>query len=375
MNHASAPFVLSAEDVAAARGYRRACRVLNLLTIPWLLAVGFWLIVSDAFVLFDSIADFFGSKAAALPLIVFLVALVMIVAGIPVAVAWNWIGRRYGVSNQSATQLVYTLLFVLIGGTIFVTVAAYLFMLALQLGQLVAWSLIPFILSLVTTALSTLALRYLPPIEFESPDLHERLRSIARAGGMSNPIFVRLLLKAQTRAAVAGVAPVGGGQRIVLSDTLLERFPPEEIAVIVAHEAAHVRNGDRRILLAVRLLMPLIGAAAAVGIITLLGAFVGWSSLGGALLILGAAFGTWWAVANLGTNAILRWREARADLGALDATGLADTFISAMSRLAALNLENPSPHPVFAYLFASHPPIAARIAMAERWKAQHAVAA
>jgi STE24 endopeptidase len=68
-----------------------------------------------------------------------------------------------------------------------------------------------------------------------------------------------------------------------------------------------------------------------------------------------------------------RWRESEADRAALRATGMTAPFIGAMRRLAALNLANAEPNPLVEAVFYSHPSIARRIAMAERFAVHQAL--
>ena len=48
----------------------------------------------------------------------------------------------------------------------------------------------------------------------------------------------------RTTAANAYVAGLGPTKRVVLFDTLLDRYSRDEVRVVVAHELAHVRNRD-----------------------------------------------------------------------------------------------------------------------------------
>ena len=48
----------------------------------------------------------------------------------------------------------------------------------------------------------------------------------------------------RTTAANAYVTGLGPTKRVVLFDTLLDRYSRDEIRVVVAHELAHVRNRD-----------------------------------------------------------------------------------------------------------------------------------
>ena len=48
----------------------------------------------------------------------------------------------------------------------------------------------------------------------------------------------------RTTAANAYVTGLGPTKRVVLFDTLLDRYSRDEIRVVVAHELAHVRHRD-----------------------------------------------------------------------------------------------------------------------------------
>ena len=45
------------------------------------------------------------------------------------------------------------------------------------------------------------------------------------------------------RTAYAAVVGLGRTRRILVSDTLLVSFPPEEVEVVLAHELAHHARG------------------------------------------------------------------------------------------------------------------------------------
>ena len=75
-----------------------------------------------------------------------------------------------------------------------------------------------------------------------------------------------------------------------------------------------------------------------------------------------------WAAAPI-QNAVSRAHERRADRAALDLTGNAEAFVSAMRRLGARNLAEPSPAFLSRVFFHTHPPIDERIASAAGWAA------
>src|SRR5207244_7100188 len=75
------------------------------------------------------------------------------------------------------------------------------------------------------------------PLEDQS--LLERLRSLAAGTGLNVEGIYRLHLSAETKKANAALAGLGKSRRVLLGDTLLEQFSPEEIEVVFAHEVGH----------------------------------------------------------------------------------------------------------------------------------------
>jgi hypothetical protein len=67
-------------------------------------------------------------------------------------------------------------------------------------------------------------------------------------------------------------------------------------------------------------------------------------------------------------NGLSRSHERRADRYALDMTGNAAAFISAMKRLGAQNLAEERPSRIVELIFYSHPPLAARVEAARAWR-------
>src|SRR5205085_10611236 len=69
--------------------------------------------------------------------------------------------------------------------------------------------------------------------------LLERLRRLAEGTGLKVEGIYRLHLSAETRKANAALTGLGRTRRVLLGDTLLDRFTPEEIEVVFAHEVGH----------------------------------------------------------------------------------------------------------------------------------------
>jgi STE24 endopeptidase len=175
----------------------------------------------------------------------------------------------------------------------------------------------------------------------------------------------------RTTALNAYVSGFGSTRRIVLYDTVLEQLPDDEIESIVAHELGHVSTDDV-------LTGTLVGALGAGAAVALLGWLLSWTPLlrrAGAdspgdprvvpLVLFLAAVGT--VLSTPVQNVVSRQVEARADVHALDLTADPEAFIAMQRRLAATNLNDPTPPPAWQWWFGSHPTAAQRVAMAEDW--------
>jgi STE24 endopeptidase len=178
----------------------------------------------------------------------------------------------------------------------------------------------------------------------------------------------RLHLSEETRKANAALAGLGKTRRVLLGDTLLDSFAPEEIEVVFAHEVGHHVHRHLVKMIAYRVVLSLIGfwlvdvilRSAAPGI-----GYLGLSdpaALPLVLLVL-TIFGL--ILTPLG-NALSRFFEVQCDSYALRTTGRADAYRSAFAKLARMNKSDPDPHPAVVWLFYDHPPIRERLALADQ---------
>jgi STE24 endopeptidase len=194
-------------------------------------------------------------------------------------------------------------------------------------------------------------------------ELAERLeRLAARAGARVLGVF-EWSVKDRTRKANAVLAGIGRTRRILLSDTLLAAHTDDEIEVVLAHELGHHVHGDIWSSLAFETGLMALGFFAADRLLAL---FAGSFGLAGksdvaSLPMLLLAMGVVSVVLMPIFNALSRSHERRADRYALQMTGNAAAFVSAMKRLGAQNLAEEEPSRVVELLFYTHPPMAARI--------------
>jgi STE24 endopeptidase len=172
----------------------------------------------------------------------------------------------------------------------------------------------------------------------------------------------------RTTTENAYVSGFGSSRRIVIYDTLLERDPPPEVELVVAHELGHAKRND---VLHGTVEGAIAVAAAMCAAYLLLGARAGDPRMVPRLIAL-------YVVASFAMtpvqNLVSRHIEARADAHALMLTRDPATFIQAMKQLATTGLDDLEPSKPLYVLFFSHPSVPERIAMARDWARQHDVA-
>ncbi len=210
--------------------------------------------------------------------------------------------------------------------------------------------------------------KYVP---LDDPKLAERVRAMAEREGVKVSQVLRMDMSRQTSKANAFFTGVGRTKRIVLADTLLDGFSPQEVEVVVAHELAHQVHRDT---------LKLVGLS---GVGTFAGAYAlhrifptvlrrtrtrtGSASLGevASLPLVELVASLFGLLAMPLANAYVRRLERSADAYAVRLTENPRAFISAMRQLQRTNLSDPEPPAVVRLLLHSHPTIGERIRWAE----------
>ncbi|MBI4341765.1 MAG: M48 family metallopeptidase [Candidatus Omnitrophica bacterium] len=198
--------------------------------------------------------------------------------------------------------------------------------------------------------------------------LVNRLLALCRRAGLNALGVFRFDLGAETRKANAALAGLGATRRVLLSDTLIAEFTPEEIEGVLGHELAHHRYHHIRKALGL--------SAAGSWIAFTLTAWAGqrWVASGGVRSLADIAgfpmVMLWLSVLGLLglplQNALSRHFEWQADHFAVAITNLPQAFAGALRRLAQLNLADPAPPRWVVWMFYDHPPITERIHAAEQ---------
>lgn len=201
----------------------------------------------------------------------------------------------------------------------------------------------------------------------EDAELIARLTALTeRAGTRVRGVFT-MMLSEKTTEANAALMGLGNTQRIVLGDTLYEKYSPDEIETILAHELGHHVHRDIAWSLVVETALTLAGFFIADLFLRWSVARLGYESIAdlAAFPLFALALGVFGAVMMPLGNAFSRWREALADEYALQTTRNAPAFISAMEKLANQNLAEVEPERWVELVLYSHPPIGKRIKQGE----------
>ncbi|QGP93596.1 Protease HtpX [Neomoorella glycerini] len=192
-----------------------------------------------------------------------------------------------------------------------------------------------------------------------------------RAGLKVKEVLVMDASRRTTRAN-AYFTGLGATKRIVLYDTLLAAYPPDEVEAVIAHEMAHWQRGHivRGLLWGILANFLLLGLLYAVLKLTFTYEIARPGSYPPHLLVAMLLFLQ--LASFLGQpvqNAISRRYETEADQVALELTGNPGAMIRLQVDLARKNLGDIAPPPYIAWLTSSHPSPLDRIQAAEKWGA------
>lgn len=169
----------------------------------------------------------------------------------------------------------------------------------------------------------------------------------------------------RTTAANAYVAGLGSTKRVVLYDTLLEDFEPDEVRMVIAHELAHQHYRDLPNGLLYLAIVAPFGMFAAAQLARRLAPEPGQDGRPGADALPALALSVVLVASVIGviSNQLSRSVEARADSYALTLTDDPEPFIRFKQRLAVQNVSDPDPPGIATVLWGTHPPVLERIGM------------
>ncbi len=232
----------------------------------------------------------------------------------------------------------------------------------------------------IAVLMAQLAPVLLFPIFYKFEPLHDedlKLRLVRlgeRAGTRIRGVY-KWHLSEKSKKANAALTGLGATRRIILADTLLDNYSPDEIEAVLAHELGH--HVYKHILksIAVQALVTLVGFWAANWVLHY--AINRWHMFEtlsdfANLPLLVLTFTVLSFVLMPALNGLSRFHERQADRYAFANISGIGPFISSMNKLAEQNLAERTPSRWVEWWFHSHPAVARRVAAAEAWKKANA---
>jgi Zn-dependent protease with chaperone function len=197
--------------------------------------------------------------------------------------------------------------------------------------------------------------------------LRERILTMAEEAGISGSRVFQVDMSEETTKVNAYVTGLFGSKRIVMWDTILEKFTADELSFVMAHEMGHyVMNHIWKFIgiLAVTLFVLLFIISRTInGFIRRFGDRMGFHELSdiASLPLLMLILSLLMFLITPALNVYSRSKEHDADIFGLELTRDSSNAITAFIQLANENLSNPSPHPFIEFWLYDHPTLSDRI--------------
>ncbi len=205
------------------------------------------------------------------------------------------------------------------------------------------------------------------PIQNEA--LKKRIEDLAARFDLKIQNISSINFSKTTKKANAAFTGLGKTKRVILADTLLESFSPNEIESVLAHELGHCKNHDIWKQFIFSAFLSLAGFWVANRLLNQYSVKLGYYGVMDirSFPLFCLIFFIFGLIISPAGNIFSRFAENKADQFALDATKDKRSFISAMQKLSDMNLADPEPNPVIEFLLYDHPSIGKRIRMAEHY--------
>jgi STE24 endopeptidase len=316
---------------------------------------------------------------------VFIYVFLLMLAGKVLGIGLDYYGlrleRRYQLSTQKTRSWLWdetkSFLVALIFGAVVAELLYFTIRQSPEHWWLIAWGMF-LVLFVIVAQVAPLVLF---PIFYkfeplENDDLKQRLVRLSERAGTQVRGIYKWHLSEKSKKANAALTGLGATRRIILADTLLDHYSPEEIEAVLAHELGH--HVHRHILksIFVQAGITLFGFWAANQVLHM--AIEQWNMFDTLsdfanlpLLVLVSTILSFLLMPAM--NAYSRFNERQADRYAFQSIKSVQPFISSMNKLASQNLAERTPSRWVEWFFHSHPAISRRVAAAEAWKLQLAM--
>lgn len=304
----------------------------------------------------------------------FFVGILALLSGIivlPFGVYDNFvIEEKYGFNKSTVKTFILdiiksVLLSIIIGAPLFALII-WFFRETGTLAPVYTWVIITlfqlFMMLIMPTLIFPLFNKFTP---LEEGELKDKLEKYARDNSFHFKGIYKMDESKRTTKPNAFFTGFGKSSRIVLFDTLIEKYTTDELLTIIAHEMGHYKLKH--------ILKNLIAAILQTGLIFFtLSLFINNSELFAAfkmknlsvyasLLFFGFLYSPISTIISIVMNIFSRKREYDADRFAVETTGKGEEMITALKKLNIDILSNLTPHPLKVFFYYSHPPVLTRI--------------
>ena len=320
-----------------------------------------------------------GSQTYGLQLFVYLVLLLVISKAL--GVGFEYYGfrleRGFKLSNQRFRSWAWDEVKGFLVGMVLATIVVELLYYTIREWPQHWWMLAWVLFMGLFILLAQLAPVLLFPIFYkfeplDNEDLRRRLVVLSERAGTRVRGVYRWKLSEKSKKANAALTGLGATRRIILADTLLDNYSPDEIEAVLAHELGH--HVHRHILksIFVQAAITFVGFWAAnwalhFAIERHLFDFDGLHDFANLpLLALVSVVLSFLLMPAL--NAYSRYNERQADRYAFESIASLEPFISSMNKLAEQNLAERTPSKWVEWYFHSHPSVSKRLAAAAEWQ-------
>jgi len=338
-------------------------------TFGLILFIAFWL--CGGFAWMCNWAEGFGHGPVVTGLIVFaFLTLAQTLIGIPFEIYDTFvIEEKYGFNKTTPKTFVLDHIKNLgLGALLGLPIIALLLWLFGRFDNawMMAWAAVVIFMLIV----QFIAPKYIMPLynKFEPLEDEELKKDInAMAERCEFPLTEISVMDGSRRSAKSNAffSGFGKNKKIALYDTLVESQTRDELVAVLAHEIGHFRL--RHIIK-----MMVVGFASIALMFFLLSLFLKNFDLSAAFgletprvfmsfLFFGILFKPIGRITSVISSVLSRKHEFEADAYAAEKTGNGGSLISALKKLSKKNLSNLTPHPLYVFLFHSHPPVLERV--------------
>ena len=203
--------------------------------------------------------------------------------------------------------------------------------------------------------------------KLDDPGLLQRMEKLAKDGKFKLEGVYRFNMSKTTKKANAAFTGLGKSKRIILGDTLIEKFTQDEIESVFAHEVGHFVHKHLMIGVITGTISSYLSLFVAYKIYEAILNPIGYTGQAdlAALPLLSLILTIISLVVSPLMNISSRRHERQADHYALEHSSVPIAFLTALKKLGETNLADESPHPVIEFLFHSHPSISRRLQFAK----------